>query len=156
MGKTWFALNLLKNISVDQNIPSALFSLEMSENEIVYRLISLCSGIHIYKIQNGKMNEEELNQVALAIQKIESSPIFINDSPANGLLRNLSESMSSINNDSQIIIIDHIGLVRANDSSTGNNRATEVGAITRTIKIHAKEYKVPIMCLAQLNRGAEK
>lgn len=154
MGKTWVCLNFAKNIAIDKKIPVSLFSLEMSNAQVLYRLLSLCSGITAHKIKKGMLNEQELYEVVLAYEKVKNSPLYITDCASNSQLATLARNIELECAQSKLIIVDHIGLVKAYDNS--NNRANEVGEITRALKITAKNNKVPIMCLAQLNRNADK
>ena len=154
MGKTWIALNFLKNIAIDQSIPVSLFSLEMSTTQLFYRLLSLCSEIPAKRIKEGKLNENEINKIISAYTKINNSPIFLSDQASNGDLNNLKHTIDFECTRSKFIIIDHIGLIK--EYTESNNRAHEVGEITRTLKIASKDHKIPIMCLAQLNRNADK
>lgn len=156
MGKSWIALNLLKNIAIDQNIPATLFSLEMSNTQVLKRLISLMSDIPCKKIMDGTMNGEQIIEVEKAISVINESQLYISEDPANSQLEKLSENIrhACFTNKSKLIVIDHIGLVKS--PARTENRINEVAEITRTIKIAAKKYNVPIICLAQLNRSATK
>jgi len=157
MGKTFVALNMLKNISIDQKIPAALYSLEMSNTQVFYRLTSLLSGIPATKIKRGTINDQELEKVEASIKLLEDSPLFVSDEPSNSILSTLSGNMNSSckANGVQAIFIDHIGLVNCG-SNYKDNRANEMGKITMTTKIAAKQHNIPIICLAQLNREADK
>jgi replicative DNA helicase len=156
MGKTYAALNLLKNISIEQKIPASLYSLEMSNSQVFYRLISLCCGVSPTKIKRGTLTDEELFKVEEAIKKIESSPLFVTDDPANSNLFTLSENIRSSCDNGQVkaVFIDHIGLVNCGIGYK-DNRATELGQISMTFKLMAKQYNIPVICLAQLNRDAD-
>jgi replicative DNA helicase len=157
MGKTFVALNMLKNIAIDQKIPAALYSLEMSNTQVFYRLASLISGIPATKIKRGTITDKELEEVENAVKLIENSPLFMTDEPSNSTLNILSANMhrSCKSNGVQAIFIDHIGLVNCGNNYK-DNRANEMGEITMTAKITAKQHNVPIICLAQLNREADK
>ena len=156
MGKSWAALNLVRNIAINQNIPTALFSLEMSNYQVMIRLISMESGISVKKIRKGTISDEELNDIVHAIGRISASPLYISDDTSNSTLGDLIENLNQEcqNNMVKLVIIDHIGLIKQNEN-TAINRTNEVGAITRAIKIAAKRLKIPILCLAQLNRNAD-
>lgn len=156
MGKTFLALNMLKNIAIDQKIPAALYSLEMSNSQVFYRLVSLCSGIPSTKIKRGTINDKELHLVESAVKLIENSPLFVTDEPTNSVLSTLSSNIHSSCKAMEVkaIFIDHIGLVSCGNNYK-DNRANEMGKITMTVKIAAKQYDIPIICLAQLNREAD-
>lgn len=157
MGKTFVALNMLKNIAIDQKIPAALYSLEMSNMQVFYRLVSICSGIPATKIKRGTINNQELDKLEASIKLLEDAPLFISDEPANSILSTLSVNINnSCKTDrAQAIFIDHIGLVNCGNNYK-DNRANEMGKITMTAKIAAKQHNIPIICLAQLNREADK
>lgn len=156
MGKTFVELNMLKNIAIDQQIPASLFSLEMSNSQVFFRLISFISGVPAKKIKRGTISEEELSLVESAIAKIEASPLFLTDEPSNSILSNLSTNInhSCRTEKARAIFIDHIGLVNCGNDYR-DNRANEMGKITMTCKIAAKQHGIPIVCLAQLNREAD-
>lgn len=157
MGKSWAALNLIRNIALMKKIPIALFSLEMSNNQMLNRLIAMQSGVSAKKIKNGSICAEEFDEIIKATGMIAQSPLFISDNPANSklthLIANIDEACQK--NEIKMIVIDHIGLVKQYEGSN-NNRANEVGEITRAIKMAAKRHKIPILCLAQLNRNADQ
>ena len=154
MGKTWVALNLLKKISIDQKIPAAFFSLEMSNQELINRLLALCSGIPALKIKKGRLDELEFNEVLSAYEILSSPPLYLNDNSDNGFLPELERNLNNMCEKVKFIIIDHVGLITT--KNTTNNRTNEVGDITRAIKLIAKKHKIPIMIIAQLNRNADK
>ena len=155
MGKTYAALNMLKNTAIEQKIPSALYSLEMTNAEVFYRLISLMTKIPSKQIKRGRINDDQLSQVERSIKRIEESPLFVSDDPANSVLKNLHEDMKgTIRDGAKIVFVDHIGLVNCG-SGYKENRATELGAISMSFKLLAKEYSIPVISLAQLNRDAD-
>lgn len=155
MGKTFAALNLLKNLAILQSIPSALFSLEMSHKQIFLRLASLCSGVNATKIRRGEINDEELAKLEQALKCIEDSPLFVSDDSANSDSNNLYHNMMTAQKEGvKSIFIDHIGLVKCGQNYK-ETRATELGEISMKFKLMAKQYDLPIICLAQLNREAD-
>ena len=157
MGKTWVALNLLKNIAIEQHIPSAIFSLEMSSSELLYRLISLCSGVSVKSMKQGKCSIEDIKKIEQAINIIDKAPIYILDDTNNSLLNDLDKNLRDLREKQEIAfaVIDHIGLMKVSNKQS-ENRANEVANITRKIKLSAKQMNIPILCLAQLNRKADQ
>lgn len=156
MGKTFAAINFLKNIAIDQRIPAVLYSLEMSNTQIFYRLVSLCCGISSKKIKRGLINDEELEKVEAAIRLIEDSPLFVSDEPANSnllILRNNLENSCKAG-EIKVAFVDHVGLMNCG-LEYRDNRANEIGKITMTFKILAKQYDIPCVLLSQLNREAD-
>jgi len=157
MGKSWVALNLIKNIAIDKQIPTALFSLEMSHKQIINRLISLISKVPLKKINDGTMNDEEFAKVVSAVATIGRSSLMLTDNSKNSTL---TEAINNIdiaceNDKAQLVIIDHIGLMKTSNKMS-ENRVVEMGSIVRELKLAAKRTKVPVMGLAQLNRDADK
>lgn len=156
MGKTWFILNLIKNITIEQKKPVALFSLEMTEEEIIIRLCSLLSKIPIKLMKNGQLDDDQFVKIRDVLKKIKEAKLFIKDKSS---LSNTSECCEEITKLHQVehvevIFIDHIGLMHDNGKKS-ENRTTEMGNITRKLKLLAKEISIPIICLAQLNRQAD-
>ena len=158
VGKTAFALNLARNAALDprKQTPVALFSLEMSAAQLVGRILSAESEIHLEKISRGKMEEHEMKQLyAKGIQRLAQAPIFIDDTAALNVfeLRAKCRRLKNINNIG-MIIIDYLQLM----SGTGgnSNREQEISTISRSLKGLAKELQVPIIALSQLSREVEK
>ncbi len=156
-GKSWIILNFIINISINQKIPSLLISLEMSKEQVEYRLLSLLTGISTKIMRNGSATEQDLQKIENAYQQISTSPIHIEDDMRHDKLNTLSARIKQAHKDKiKFIVIDHIGLVHKSDSgSYSDNRVMEVAGITRTIKSLTKLYKLPILICAQLNREAD-
>jgi replicative DNA helicase len=158
VGKTAFALNLARNAALDprKQTPVALFSLEMGAAQLVGRILSAESEIHLEKISRGKMEEHEMKQLyAKGIQRLAQAPIYIDDTAALNIfeLRAKCRRLKNINNIG-MIIIDYLQLM----SGTGGagNREQEISTISRSLKGLAKELQVPIIALSQLSREVEK
>jgi len=153
VGKTAFALNLVRNLGVTQNIPVAFFSLEMTRNQIFLRLLAAQSGVPANKIETGMVSDSEIEQIETAIQQLESCNIFINDSCYN--VGNIVSQMRRLADEHGVkaFFLDYIGLVEPIKSR--DIKAYEIGDITRSFKNFANESKLPIICLAQLNRQAD-
>jgi replicative DNA helicase len=159
VGKTAFALNLCRTAALNPSrpIPVALFSLEMSAGQLVQRILSAESEIHLEKITRGKMEEHEMKQLyARGIQRLAQAPIFIDDTAALNIFE-LRAKCRRLKNTGNIglIIIDYLQLM----SGTGernSNREQEISTISRSLKGLAKELQVPIIALSQLSREVEK
>ena len=155
MGKTAFVLSMAKNMAVDYNIPVAVFSLEMSNVQLVNRLIVNVCEIPGEKIKSGQLEPHEWAQLDVKIKKLEGAPIYIDDTPSLSILefqtkaRRLKEE-----NDIQIIIIDYLQLMNASGMKF-QSREQEVSTISRSLKGLAKELDIPIIALSQLNRNVE-
>lgn len=155
MGKTAFALSLLKNIAVDNNIPIAFFSLEMSDVQLGNRLISNVCEIDGRKILNGQLNDEEWKRLDRNITKIQGKPIYIDDTPGMNILELRTKARRLVREKGvQIIMIDYLQLMTAKNAKFGS-RQEEVSTISRSLKGLAKELNIPILALSQLNRTVE-
>jgi replicative DNA helicase len=155
MGKTAFVLSMTKNIAVDYNIPCAVFSLEMSNVQLVNRLIVNVCQITADKIKNGRLEDHEWKQLDVKIKDLEGAPIYIDDSPSLSILELRTKARRLVREHGvQIIIIDYLQLMNA-QGMTVFSREQEVSAISRSLKGLAKELDIPIIALSQLNRGVE-
>ncbi len=155
MGKTAFVLSMAKNIAVDNKIPCAVFSLEMSNVQLVNRLIVNVCQITGDKIKNGRLEEHEWKQLDHKIKDLEGAPIFIDDTPSLSILELRTKARRLVHDHGvQIIIIDYLQLMNAQGMSFFS-REQEVSLISRSLKGLAKELDIPIIALSQLNRGVE-
>jgi len=155
MGKTAFALSAARSISVDYGIPSAFFSLEMSKEQIVERLISMQCRINNQILKTGKLSNEDWEKMVSKSNVLFEAPLFIDDTPALSLreLRTKTRRLK-IEKGIQIIFIDYIGLMTGEVRKNGN-REEEIATISRGLKQLAKELEIPVVVLSQLNRQLE-
>ena len=155
MGKTAFSLDIGKNIVEKYNIPLIIFSLEMSRQQILYRLIANKSKINSNRLKSGKMTLTEWNALSQTMTYISRLPIFIDDNPNISIpeirlkIRKIFDKKSK----NGLIIIDYLQLMKS--SYRLDNRVQEISHITRNLKILAKEFNIPILLLSQLSRGVE-
>ncbi len=156
MGKTAFALSMARNMAVEHNVGVAVFSLEMSSNQLVNRLISSESELPSNKIRNGKLEPHEWVQLDEKIIDLAKAPIFIDDTPAISIfeLRAKCRRLVKKHPDLKLIMIDYLQLMTAGGDNKGN-REQEVSIISRSLKSLAKELNIPIIALSQLNRAVE-
>jgi len=155
MGKTAFSLNLGKNIVNKYQIPLLIFSLEMSRQQIIYRLIADDSHISTTRIKSGKMTGIEWKLLSNSMKNLSELPIFIDDTP-NVSLTEISSKLRKVLNNQKgngIVIIDYLQLMKLNLKF--ENRVQEISYITRTLKLLAKEFEIPIILLSQLSRNVE-
>lgn len=153
MGKTSFALNLLYYLAYNLDIPVYMFSLEMSKNEILDKLIGLISHINIQKIQKKNLTEEQWLNIQEACCRLSKSPIRINDNGYSSIDYIKSQCKEfQLNN--QIIIIDYLQLIKI-EKEYIDNRSQEIGNITRDLKLLAQTINSTIIILSQLNRNIE-
>ncbi len=158
MGKTAFVVSAMRNAAVDFNKPVAIFSLEMSSVQLVNRLICAEAELDSEKIKKGTLEEYEWQQLHHKIRKLESAPIYIDDTPALSIreLRTKCRRLKA-KHGLEMIIIDYLQLMSGDSSGKGNqgNREQEISAISRALKNLAKELSVPVIALSQLSRAVE-
>jgi len=155
MGKTAFVLSMAKNIAVDYKIPVALFSLEMSNVELVNRLIMNVCEIEGSKIKTGKLTGEERKRLDTKINELLGAPLYVDDSPSLSVFELQSKARKLVReHEIKLIIIDYLQLMNAQGMNFGS-REQEVSTISRNLKALAKELSIPIIALSQLNRGVE-
>ncbi len=154
MGKTAFALTMARNIAVDHNIPVGFFSLEMSSEQLVNRLIASEAELGASKLRKGDLADHEMVQLHEKIKHLSEAPIYIDDTPALTVfeLRAKARRLAK-NNGIKIIMIDYLQLMHAGGNS--GNREQEISTISRSLKGIAKELKIPVIALSQVNRGVE-
>ena len=155
MGKTSFALSMAKNIAADYNVPMAFFSLEMSNVQLVNRLISNVCEIQGSKILNGQLHQDEWERLDKRINKLMDAPLYIDDTPGLSVFELRTKARRLVREHGvKIIMIDYLQLMNANGMRF-SSRQEEVSTISRSLKGLAKELDVPILALSQLNRGVE-
>lgn len=155
MGKTAFVLSMAKNMAVNFNIPVALFSLEMSNVQLVNRLIVNVCEIPGEKIKSGRLENYEWEQLDFKIKELYDAPIFIDDTPSLSVFELRTKARRLVREHGiKCIIIDYLQLMNASGMNFGS-REQEVSMISRSLKGLAKELNIPIIALSQLNRGVE-
>jgi replicative DNA helicase len=154
MGKTAFVLSMIKNMAIQHNLPVALFSLEMSNVQLITRLISSETGITSEKLKKGNLVDHEWQQLNTKVKTLENADIFIDDTPSLSIfdLRAKARRLKS-QFDIQIIVIDYLQLMTA--GGKGGNREQEISMISRNLKAIAKELNIPVIALSQLSRAVE-
>jgi replicative DNA helicase len=154
MGKTAFVLTMAKQMATNK-IPVAFFSLEMSNIQLVNRLIVNASELLGDKIKSGKLNSEELNQLSIGIGRLEDIPLYIDDTPSLSVLELRTKARRLVSEHGiKLIIIDYLQLMNATGMSY-HSREGEVSLISRSLKGLAKELNIPVIALSQLNRNVE-
>ncbi len=156
MGKTAFVLSMARKMAIDHNIPIAMFSLEMSNVELVKRLMTAETEITSEKIKNGRLTPEEWDHFNNSIGRLTSAPIYVDDTPGLSVfdLRSKARILRK-KYGIQCIIIDYLQLMTASAMKPGS-RQEEVSMISRSLKGLAKELNIPVIALSQLNRSVEQ
>lgn len=156
MGKTAFVLTMARNITVDHERPVAFFSLEMSAEQLMKRLIIAESGLDGTSVKSGKLTPEQWRHLEVSTKPLSSAPLYIDDTPALSVFEFRSKARRlKMHNNIQLIVIDYLQLMTTGESSAKGNREQEVATISRTLKAIAKELNVPIIALSQLSRQTE-
>ena len=155
MGKTSFALSIAKNIAVDNRLPVAFFSLEMSNVQLVQRLMSNVCEIPGNKILNGQLTNDEWERLDKNLRNLTGAPIYVDDTPGLSVFELRTKARRLVREKNvKIIMIDYLQLMNANGMRFGN-RQEEVSTISRSLKGLAKELDIPIIALSQLNRTVD-
>ncbi len=154
MGKTAFCLNIAQAVGINQKKPVAIFSLEMSKEQLVQRMLCSEAEIDSNRLRTGHMQTDDWNKLAGAMGKLADSPIFIDDSPGATVmdLRAKCRRLCMEQKDMGMIIIDYLQLMEGTGS---NDRVQEISKISRGLKGLARELKVPVIALSQLSRAVE-
>jgi replicative DNA helicase len=156
MGKTSFALNMAEHVAIEVGLPVAVFSMEMGGAQLAMRMLSSVGRIDAHRVRSGRLNDDEWSRLSFALGKMHEAPIYIDETPAlnpidlRARARRLHRQCGKLG----LIVIDYLQLMSANGN--GENRATEISEISRSLKSLAKELNVPVMALSQLNRSLEQ
>ena len=155
MGKTSFALSMAKNIASDNKVPMAFFSLEMSNTQLVNRLISNVCEIQGSKILNGQLHPDEWDRLDKRHNNLLGAPLYVDDTPGLSVFELRTKARRLVREHGvKIIMIDYLQLMNA-QGMRFSSRQEEVSTISRSLKGLAKELNIPIIALSQLNRGVE-
>ncbi|MFZ1362534.1 MAG: replicative DNA helicase [Candidatus Nanopelagicales bacterium] len=155
MGKSTSGLDIARNASIKHGMTSAIFSLEMSRNEILMRLLSAEAQIHLGKIRGGGMQDADWARIAAKREAMSKAPLYIDDSPNLTMMeirakcRRLKQQ-----HDLKLVVIDYMQLMTS--GKRVESRQQEVSEFSRSLKLLAKELEVPVIAISQLNRGAEQ
>ena len=156
MGKTTFALNLAEHIAIEQRLPVAIFSMEMPGTQLATRFISSVGRIDMQKIRSGRLTDDDWQRLTMAMGNLYDAPLYIDETPGlnpidlRARARRLARQCGRLG----LIVIDYLQLMSG--TREGDNRASELSEISRSVKSLAKELNVPIMALSQLNRSLEQ
>ncbi|HEY5559452.1 MAG TPA: replicative DNA helicase [Steroidobacteraceae bacterium] len=155
MGKTTLAVNIAENAAIAKGVPSAIFSMEMSAEQLTLRLISSLGRVNQSHLRTGNFSEEDWSRIQGAMAQLSNAPLYVDETPAltptevRARARRLKREHGL-----GLIVVDYLQLMQV--SGTKENRATEISEISRSLKALAKELKVPVVALSQLNRAVEQ
>jgi replicative DNA helicase len=156
MGKTSLAMNIGEHVAIEQGLPVAVFSMEMGATQLAMRILCSSGRLDQQRIRTGRLIDDDWPRLTSAISKMQESPLHIDESPALNALelraraRRLARQCGKLG----LVVIDYLQLMSA--SSSGENRATEISEISRSLKALAKELGCPVIALSQLNRSLEQ
>jgi replicative DNA helicase len=154
MGKSALALDIARAASVRSGLTSVLFSLEMSRNEITMRLLSAEARVPLQAMRTGQLGEDDWTRLARRMSEVVDAPLFIDDSPNMSMVEIRSKCRRlKQRHDLKLVIVDYLQLMSS--PKRVENRQQEVSDLSRSLKLLAKELQVPVVALAQLNRGPE-
>ena len=156
MGKTAFALNIAENVAVNEGLPVLVFSMEMGASQLALRLVGSLGRINQQNLRTGRLDREEWERLPEAVEKLQQVQMYIDETPAlnSAELRARARRMARQFGTLGLIVIDYLQLM-SGSSSSDENRATEIGEISRGLKALAKELQCPVIALSQLNRSVE-
>ena len=157
MGKTAFALNIATNAALRANVPVAIFSLEMSKDQLVNRILCSEAMVDSNKVRTGKLEEEDWVKLAEAIGPLSESGIYIDDTPGISIMEIRTKCRKlKMEKNIGLIVIDYLQLIVGSNRRSGGSREQEISEISRSLKILAKELNVPVIALSQLSRAVEQ
>ncbi len=158
MGKTAFAINIAEHVALNEGLPVAVFSMEMGASQLAVRIVGSIGRVDQGHLRTGKLTDDEWPRLTEAIERLRTVSLHIDETP--GLtpseLRANSRRLARQCGKLGLIVVDYLQLMSGSSGSDGDNRATELGEISRGLKMLAKELQCPVIALSQLNRGVEQ
>lgn len=158
MGKTSFALDIARNVAVESNISVGIFSLEMSSQQLVDRMLSAQAGVNSWRLRTGKLKgDDEYDRLQHGMAQLSEAPIFIDDKSSSTVLgmRSVARRLKAEKN-LGLIVIDYLQLITPTNTRASDNMVAQVTEISRSLKAMARELDVPVLALSQLSRAVEQ
>jgi replicative DNA helicase len=158
MGKTAFSINIAENVALDTGLPVAVFSMEMGATQLAMRMIGSVGRLDQHRMRTGRLEDEDWVRLTTALGRLNDAPIFIDEGAGlssfdvRARARRLHRQCGKLG----MIVVDYLQLMSAPANRQGENRATEISEISRSLKALAKELDVPVVALSQLNRSVEQ
>jgi replicative DNA helicase len=158
MGKTAFAVNIAEHVALNEGLPVAVFSMEMGAAQLAVRVVGSIGRINQGHLRTGKLTDEEWPRLTEAIERLRTVSLHIDETPGltpselRANARRLARQCGKLG----LIVVDYLQLMSGSSGSSGENRATELGEISRGLKMLAKELQCPVIALSQLNRSVEQ
>jgi replicative DNA helicase len=156
MGKTALALNIGEHVAIDLKLPVVVFSMEMGASQLAMRMIGSVGRLDQHKLRTGRLAPDDWERLSTALGRLSEAPMLIDETPALNAIevRSRARRLQKQYGQLGLVIVDYLQLMQA--QSAGENRATEISEISRSLKALAKELKVPVVALSQLNRSLEQ
>jgi replicative DNA helicase len=158
MGKTALAINIAENVALNEGLPVAVFSMEMGASQLAIRIVGSIGRIDQTRLRTGKLLDEEWPRLTEAVERLRNVSLSIDETPGltpaelRASARRLARSCGKLG----LVVVDYLQLMSGSSGGDGDNRATELGEISRGLKMLAKELQCPVIALSQLNRGVEQ
>jgi replicative DNA helicase len=158
MGKTAFAINIAEHVALNEGLPVAVFSMEMGASQLAVRVVGSIGRIDQGHLRTGKLNDDEWPRLTEAIEKLRTVSLHIDETPGltSSELRANARRLARQCGKLGLIVVDYLQLMSGSGGAGGDNRATELGEISRGLKMLAKELQCPVIALSQLNRSVEQ
>ena len=157
MGKSAFALNIATNAAIRAKVPVAIFSLEMSKEQMVNRILCSEAMVDSNKVRTGKLDEQDWAKLASALGPLSEADIFIDDTPGISVMEIRAKCRKlKLEKGLGMVVIDYLQLITASSNRRGGSREQEIAEISRSLKILAKELDIPVIALSQLSRAPEQ
>lgn len=155
LGKTALALDIVRNVATKEAMPVGFFSLEMSKDQVVDRLIAAEAGVDLWRLRTGNLSDDDLAKIQTAMDTLSKAPIFVDDvaSPSVMQIRAMARRLQAEHKGLGLVVVDYLQLIKGSDSS--ESRVQEVSEISRSLKGLAKELNIPVLALSQLSRAVE-
>jgi replicative DNA helicase len=158
MGKTAFAINIAEHVALNEGLPVAVFSMEMGASQLAVRVVGSIGRIDQGHLRTGKLSDDEWPRLTEAIEKLRTVSLHIDETPGltSSELRANARRLARQCGKLGLIVVDYLQLMSGSGGAGGDNRATELGEISRGLKMLAKELQCPVIALSQLNRSVEQ
>ncbi|MBY0455353.1 MAG: replicative DNA helicase [Burkholderiaceae bacterium] len=158
MGKTAFAVNIAEHVALNEGLPVAIFSMEMGAAQLAVRIVGSIARIDQGRLRTGKLQDDEWSRLSETVERMRSVSLHIDETPgltSSELRANARRLARQYGGKLGLIVVDYLQLMAGSGSSQSENRATELGEISRGLKMLAKELQCPVIALSQLNRSVE-
>jgi len=156
MGKTSFALNLAEHAAIENKIPVGVFSLEMSKEQLIDRLLSSQAGVDSWKLRTGNLSDDDFPRIGYAMGVLSEAPLFIDDSPGANIMEIRAKARRlQMEHGLGLLIVDYLQLMEGRSRLGDSNRVQEISEISRSLKGLSRELDVPVIALSQLSRAVE-